>query len=326
MRVNNRVLFSLAFLLSLFILSPSHAQTDPGGAVAHKNAKATSEELNQYASEDDYVIKDGYVAPTYQRLSKLYWALAIFDLGNDAAIDRYLMVNECELYSKYYNSDFELIDLRAATRQSIMQNMASFDKQFEIVIPLGLDRYDIGSEKFKLDPDSAYLGVKRLEVNPNNESTEVCHRASNIPGYPKNFVLSLSRPFLLTEIPMPPEVAQAYIEESQRLSEMRQNNYRFHISKFGRVAFLRLKVSIVQFRDYYQMPNRAPLADLFGTIDGYEIYADREKKFLLYKTEARKDHILTRRKRTAPQPDEAATMEEAEETPTEKSEQATETP
>ena len=47
-----------------------------------------------------------------------------------------------------------------------------------------------------------------------------------------------------------------------------------NVSKFGRVAYLRLKISLSQFRGYtYPLAGlNTQYADIFGTIDAYEIY------------------------------------------------------
>lgn len=243
-----------------------------------------SEKLNSYASDDERMLDDGYAIPTFKNLSKLYWALAMFDLADDKAVDNFLLINECEMYTKYYGSDFELESLRAATKESIVKNMASYPVKFEVVIPIGIDRYDMGTERFKLDIRTGFLGAKRLEMVVNEISRPVCGKtraaSSPIPGYPKNFILSLSRPFTLTEIPVKPELAQLYIEEARKFSKKITETQNY--SKYGRIAFLRLKVTMNQFKGYTPYQNTEMMADIFGTIDSFEIYGNREKTFLLY--------------------------------------------
>lgn len=257
--------------------------------------------LNSYVSESDKGIDDGYVKPTFKNLSKLYWALAMFDLADDKAVDNFLRINECELYNKYYGSDFELESLRAATKESIVKNMASYPVKFEIVIPIGIDRYDMGTERFKLDMRTDFYGAKRLEMIVNEIMTPICGKGRGsigpINGYPKNFILSLSRPFTFTEIPVKPEVAQLYIEEAKKFSERIPEARNF--SNYGRVAFLRLKVTMNQFKGYKPYMNTELMADIFGTIDSLEVYGNREMTFLLY---SQKDMTPTmyRKKRVVP--------------------------
>lgn len=301
--------FAAAILIS-GLSFPVHAQ-DSVDSDLYKGID--SQELNKYASDSDNEIDDGYKIPTFKNLSKLYWALAMFDLGDNAAIDNYLLINECDLYQKYFASDFEFESLREATKETIVKNMASFPVKFEIMIPVGLDRYDTGTEKFKLDQRSHFIGSKRLEVNVNDVSSYVCGaKRGVIAGYPKNIILSLSRPFTLTEVPVSPEAAQLYIEESQNLSKSQP--YRFDVSKFGRVAYLRLKVTMNQFRGYSKRTGQAALADIFGTIDGYELYGDRDKKLLLYTYQSQQKKMYRRKK--AGQPPVAPNTESSAPAPT----------
>ena len=295
-----RAIYCIAALLSFALCAPAFSSSGSG---SDTYKPSVFDEDHKFASDDDNTVNDGYIAPTFQKLSRLYWSLAMFDLGDNNAIDNYLLINECELFSKYYNNDFEMEDLRIATRQSIVKNMASFENKFEIMIPIGLDRYDTGKESFKIATDSHIVTAKRIEIRVNNEINTCGDKfTKDIPGYPKNFILSLSRPFTLTDFPVIPEVAQLYIEESQKKFERNPGKYR-DISQYGRIAYLRLKVTMNQFRQYVYYANNPPLTEIFGTIDGYEIYADREKQLLLYKqvVSSEQKKIYRRKKAEEPQ-------------------------
>lgn len=306
---------AVAFVSCGFVV-PAYAQ-DPAPRAEQGDtpvAMPKAEGLNSYTNDDDRALEDGYAVPTFKNLSKLYWALAMFDLADDKAIDNFLMINECELYQKYYGSDFELESLRAATKESIVKNMATYPVKFEVIIPIGIDRYDMGTEKFKLDPRTDFFGAKRLEMVVNEIGRPVCGRgraaSGAINGYPKNFILSLSRPFTLTEIPVKPEVAQLYIEEAKKFSakipEVR--NY----SQYGRIAFLRLKVTMNQFRGYVPHVNTELMADIFGTIDGFEVYGNREKTFLLYSQKDMAKKVYRKKRPAGETGEETAAPKQAE--------------
>lgn len=312
------VLFLAVSFLSYGAVAPAFAESAPAapqraeqGDTPVTMPKAAG--LNSYTNDDDRALDDGYVIPTFKNLSKLYWALAMFDLADDKAVDNFLRINECELYTKYYGSDFELESLRAATKESIVKNMASFPVKFEVIIPIGIDRYDMGTERFKLDPRTDFFGAKRLEMVVNEIGRPTCGRtraaAAPISGYPKNFILSLSRPFTLTEIPVKPEVAQLYIEEAKKFSAKipEAGNY----SKYGRIAFLRLKVTMNQFRGYAPHVNTEMMADIFGTIDGFEVYGNREKTFLLYSQKDMQKKVYRKKKAEAAATDGAVVPDQA---------------
>ncbi|MDB5490829.1 MAG: hypothetical protein JWO78_678 [Micavibrio sp.] len=251
--------------------------------------------ITHYATDDETVIDDGYAVPTYKNLSKLYWALAMFDLADNDAIDGFLIINQCDMFAKFFNSDFELESLREATRQSIQKNMIHFPMKFEIMIPVGLDRYNIGTEKFAIDPRSQFLGSRRLEVAVNSDFGAVCNSILNVNKYPRNFILSLSRPLTVTDVPVDPEVAQFHIEQQEK--EAPTHGYRGMLSKYNRVAYLRLTVSMNQFKGYTKPDaNSSPLAEVFATIDGFEMYGDRDKTLLMYNQKMEEERVAKRAK------------------------------
>ena len=258
----------------------------------YKGAAVADPNLSHFASDDETVINDGYVVPTLKNLSKLYWALAMFDLSDNQAVDGYLMINQCDIYKKFFRSDFELESLREATRQSIQGNMTKFPMKFEIMIPVGLDRYNIGTEKFALDPRSQFLGARRLEIAVNSRFGNICG-ILDIPKYPRNFILSLSRPLTVTDIPVDPEVAQVFIEQQD--NEAPTHVFRSVISKYSRVAYLRVTVSMNQFKGYSKPDNITPsMAEIFGTIDGFEMYGDRDKTLLMFNQKMEQARVARR--------------------------------
>ncbi|HEY8190372.1 MAG TPA: DUF4852 domain-containing protein, partial [Micavibrio sp.] len=171
----------LSFFLALFFSFASMAQDQPrtSGVLDYKEG----------ATHDEYL------KPTYERLSKLYWALAMYELSDDEAIDGYLAINECPLYRKYYDRDFELDDLRQATRESILKNLAFFPSKFEILMPIALDRYDLGKERFGLDSKSFFLSAKRLDVSQILATNLICNSTSPPIKYSQHFIVSFNAPF-----------------------------------------------------------------------------------------------------------------------------------
>jgi hypothetical protein len=292
---------SLCFALSMFAhqgyaadpAAASATALQPSQGDTYKSPTELDPKLSHYAYEDENDVGDGYAIPTFKNLSKLYWALAMFDLGDNQAIDSYLMINQCDIYTKFFNSDFELEGLREATRQSIQQGLTKFPMKFEIMIPVGLDRYNIGTEKFALDPRSQFIGARRLEIAVNSDFGAICNGEVDVPKYPRNFILSLSRPLTVTDIPVDPEVAQVYIEQADK--EAATHGYRGALSKFSRVAYLRLTVKMNQFKGYSKPDTNTPsLAEVFGTIDGFEMYGDRDKTLLMFNQKLEKERVAKR--------------------------------
>lgn len=247
--------------------------------------------MDNDVNEDQH--NDGYIKPSFERLSQLYWALAMFDLEDDQAIDGYLMLHECDLYKQFFMRDFELAELRKVTRESIVHNLASFPTKFEIFMPVGLDRYDVSSKQFKIFEKSEFVNAKKLDVSRNGFSRRICS-SNDVPKYARNFILYFNRPFTLTEIPMPPETAQEIIDFAEVDQKKLQGGKHFEFkdySPFQRIVFLRLKVTMNQYKAMERNLSDATVPVIFATIDGYQIYFDKERTMLIY------DHeIETKRK------------------------------
>ena len=149
-----------------------------------------------------------------------------------------------------------------------------------MVMPIYLDRYDVGTEKFIIQHDSQFINVKRLDVKPNNSSEEVCGKRGVIGKYARNLVLNFNIPFILKDVPVGAEIAEFYLEESARQYENLPPKWR--LLNYERVAFVRLKVSMLQFKGFERIENGAERASIFARIDGYDIFADQEKRLLMF--------------------------------------------
>lgn len=268
--------------------SYEEAQKEPQKNLVSEDRTSTRSNLTEYLVTDDLVSEDGYERATYERLSKLYWALAMFDLKDNQAIDQYLMINECDLYMKFYNDDLALEDLRNVTRDSIVHNLIKATRTYEIVMPVGLDRYNKGTRRFRIDPSSTFVGTKKLEVTLNTLPRRICGKQGPLQKYPWNFIVAFSRPFTLTEIPLPPEQAQELIDYTKEEFEKGVNGKLFQyrgLSEFSRIVFLRLKITMSQFKEFGKNYGDETVPVIFATIDGFQIYGDVEKTKLLYDQE-----------------------------------------
>ncbi len=230
---------------------------------------------------------DGYIKPTYERLSQLYWALAMMDMEDKEAIDGYLKLHECDLYKQFYSRDFELEELRAVTRDSIMRNLAGFPTQFEIFMPVGLDRYNRETGVFLIADGSKFIEAKKLEVSRNTRYRSICGE-SVIPKYPRNFILYFNRPFSLTKIPMSPDTAREIIDfaDEDRKKGIKGKYYEFrYLSEFGRIVFLRIQVTMTQYKEMSRNYSDEWVPIIFATIDGYQIFSDKERMHMIYDRE-----------------------------------------
>jgi hypothetical protein len=228
---------------------------------------------------------DKYQLTTIHNLSNLYWSLGMEDLKDDDAIDHYLFINDCDLYMKYSHNEFEWNKIKEATRKYLAKNMALFPTRFEILLPLAVGKYDQERGEFDIDPESQLNNVKKMDVAP-NFGVPVCRSQGEWKTYPKNFILVLIRPFTLKSFPASPELADLYINSTAQ--EYSKIPLQEGFARYQRMAFLRLKVHIIQYLETVLYHTRWR-AVVVGQLEGYEIYADHEKFKLLYAQDVKTD-------------------------------------
>ena len=238
--------------------------------------------------------KDEYVDPDMRNISKLMWQLGVLDLSDNIAIDNYLLINECDLFLRFFNNDIEWEKIREATREHLNHNMTTFPTKFEILVPIKLDRYNPDKEYFELEESSKMMNVRRLEVRM-NQKREVCNeKGREIRGYPRNMILTLNRPFSFTRVPVSKALAELYIEEARLVYE--NMPLKLQPQFYERIAFMRAKVNITSFREAIQGRQGDMQAVVIGQLEGVEIYADVQKQKLMYREDKKPKSIRQRRR------------------------------
>lgn len=109
---------------------------------------------------------------------------------------------------------------------------------------------------------------------------------SELSLYPTGMIIVFNRPFTINKVPVDPQVARLYMEEVARKFANNPHAYE-------RTVYLRVKVRLVQFRSQWTR-GQETRAEVFGRLEGYEIYADVKKQKLMYR-----EDFLDRRIRKA---------------------------
>lgn len=281
-------LFLTAFLIaSAFLIPPAWAQDMPQ-AEAPADSGGSGEDMSDMdviIMEKDISLQDEYVPAKFTNLSRLYWAMGKLNIDSNADIDNFLLINECDLYKQYINNDLEWAELRKAVQAKINKDLATYPRKFEVLIPLYLGEYNTNTSSFALRKGSGFDAVQRLEVAPNDPYVRICDIPGEVPNYPRNMILILNRPFSLDHVPVQPELAKLYIEETRKKFE--ELPPRFQSEKYKRVAYLRIKVTVTKYKETIILGARQARAVFFAQWDGFEVYADPTQEKLLYKEEAK---------------------------------------
>lgn len=215
-----------------------------------------------------------YFEVNYDNLVRTLWAMNAHALDDDLMIDNYLKVTECNLYRKFYMSEFEWQKIRGATRKYLMKYKDTFPKRYEYVQPIFLDRYDFSLRGFSLMPDSVYQQTTRLEIASGVFRNAKCGDSlpSAITGYPDHVALTIRRPFKLSFIRVNEALAKEYLAFLKN---------RFNNAESGRPAFVRFRVRLDKL-----LPDSSEAQALYtnyeGVVESIEIFADRDLMFKLY--------------------------------------------
>lgn len=274
-------IFFLAALV-FFSISPlvSYAQEDGPSPerdpIQLQRQPTESLDLTGVIMDKDVPRTDDYIDPDFENLSHAYWAIGKFLETNNKAVDNFLLINECDLYQKYYYNEFEWAKLREAARLHIRRNLATFPTTFEILVPIKLGQYDTSKEQFDILEESQMTATRRIDVMV-NDPAPVCGVSDEIEDYPRNMIVVLSRPFALLNLPVKREVANDFIDNSFEDLNLNQ------VSKLRtRTAYLRLKIRLSQYKETIYMQQAGKRAVVMATLEGVEVYGDKKRSKLLY--------------------------------------------
>jgi hypothetical protein len=248
----------------------------------------TKEDIRKMALEYAKESLDGssYSEPTIENLSKLYWALDMHELDDYGAIDFYLMINECQIYTDYYHDDFEWKRIIEATRDYIKENRATFPRRFSFMRQVELGRYNFRTESFYVMSDDLRKGTRRHEMRLSSTLDEVCGFRGMIPGYPRNLNVTLNRPFRLQYIPVPPEKAQDFVVRTryQNREETSSHDTAIAMANYERAVFVRIRVRVLKFLEFSRNSFGQPVASVFAVLEGYDVFEDPDGDRILFTT------------------------------------------
>ena len=227
--------------------------------------------------EDKYAGQ--YIDPTVSNISKLYWKKDALTLENDTAIDNFLLINECDIYLKFFKDDFEWNRIREAGRDMLKKNKDQFSYKFKMLIPIDLGRYDMMRKGFPLVNRTAMKDLRRVEIGGNANVAKICNKKGAIEHYPKNIILILNKPFSYGFVELNEHIAQAFI--------VRHKYQKIDLPKelvnkgFERLAFARIRITFADYQGETKGRDNFPLGIMFGRLDGIDIFEDASEKRLL---------------------------------------------
>jgi len=254
-----------------------HETVTPEESMNQESFLKEEQENEGMVIEDKHAVN--YLSPNIGNLSRLYWKKGALELSNDLAIDNYLFINECQIYNKFYEDEFEWMRVRSAAREMLKDNKDGFAEHFKILIPLDLGRYDMKRKGFPLVNNTAFRDLRRVEVGGANTKQEICGNKFGIDLYPRNIVLALNKPFNFQFLKLDEHIAQAFV--IRRKYEKVEVPGTFAFNKFERPVFARIRVKVNNYNGLTKNKKGQELAVMIGQIDGIDIFEDRGETRLL---------------------------------------------
>ncbi|MCK5385133.1 MAG: DUF4852 domain-containing protein [Alphaproteobacteria bacterium] len=246
------------------------------------NHKITSS-TGEYEAPRSYI----YEEPTVKTFSYMFWALGLYRLEDDKAIDEYMRINECEIYKNYSSGELEWKKIKDATREFIRENKEDFPTRFEFVMHLKLASYDEERQAFEVQDEFKIESLRRFEFYAKDFTLAPCSADHKIgKGYPRTIVLEFSRPFNLVHVPMHHNIAVDYMNRKldafyDRFGET-SNRTRTKMLSF-RDAYLVLKVKVFSYGKMLGTNKYGyNSVQMMGVLEGFEIFETKDKERLFY--------------------------------------------
>lgn len=247
-------------------------------------------------SKSPQVENETYDKPTYTNLSKLYWTLGILDPDKDIdAIDNFVKINDCQVYLDYFQDDFEWKKIRKLTKERIIKDRANWPRRYELLVPIELGRYNFEKKSFPVLSDFIREGARRITTGYNSTQTDICG-SRRIGKYPRDIVLNLSRPILIEEIPIEPDLAQDYLIRTKitNTEAFRDKDPVVRERKYERMAYVRIRVRLIKFIDFSKVTTEGELYPIiFASTESYDVFEDQSMKKILFSSNLKPEDIIS---------------------------------
>ncbi len=298
--MTNHKIFLLTVLFCTFTTSVALAAKDNasnfllGNEVILETEKELAEEVDRTSpmiNTEGTVIEDKYLniydAANMESLSRLYWRLNILDVDDNKIIDNFLRINECPLYKKFSNDDFEWIRVRKAARNMIAETRETYNNKIKAQVLVELGDYDLERKGFPIIKKTGFQDVRRIKIGDNdNESRSVrinqrvrnfCHDYK-LDGFPSTVLLIMEAPFSYDFIKVDEHNAQSFLIRRKH-NPLSKTLYR----QYDRPAFARLRVTIDKFGGHIEKKHAHDNETyiVFGSIDGIDVFADKKETRIL---------------------------------------------
>ena len=221
------------------------------------------------------MVEHTYTQMTYDNLYRLAWSLDAYSLSNVEDLTVFLKITECNLYTKFFQNEFEWEKIKIATREYLKNNKDKVPRYYEYVQPITMGRYDYSLQGFPIvDAARNFKAQKNLQfANFDSGETPCGHYNFKSKQYPSSAVLSLVSPLNLSFIRVPLPLAQKYIEWRNRQGMFNEDN---------RQAYIRYRIRIDGYEGNKSYKSSDDSFNFRGKLLRLDVFADTDMLLPLY--------------------------------------------
>ncbi|MGE3623668.1 MAG: DUF4852 domain-containing protein [Bdellovibrionales bacterium] len=225
---------------------------------------------------------DDYSKTTFENYAKALVRYNAFDIKDDALLDDYAIITDCDLVKSLYDNDFQWSQVRSIIRDSLKMNLASFPTGFHYDSQVQLERYDFKNKTFRFTHKSMINAVNSFTLNFNSLAEWNCG-GKELKHLPYTYTLVVGTPVTIGGLPFSEEDANALLKRLESEGNVSRVLYvRFNIRVLYIDPIRRSRVASEQ-QAYTQAGTRAGRTiRMDGRLDSVDFFEDKEHTRLIY--------------------------------------------
>jgi len=225
--------------------------------------------------ETDALRSLNYIPANYQNMSRLPWKYNLHDISDDAVINEYFQIENCDLYNQYHKNDFVWQGIKEAKKRDIRYFSNQYPDRFEVIASLPISRYDFNKAAFLIEEEFALKNAGSIQIPISYDKIALaCPDILKSENFPISIKFIADNKFSLMEIPVEPDRANDILLSIKK--------YKFKNTNSDRIVSVRFRFKTNTI-DRYQVKSNASEIVYRGQLDEIAFFEDPERTKLIWK-------------------------------------------
>lgn len=198
---------------------------------------------------------------TYSNVLKSLVRFDALNMQDDAILDDFAQITECDQFHKNYRDDFAKQQRRQALRDDVKKNRMNYPDSYYFTTQMRLDKFDFKARAFMLEKDSQLKNINSFSL-VKLRSREVCVDNVRLGFLPLEIGATLDQPVTVEGLPISEEKAKALIATMNAAKN------------YNRIIYARFSMLLV-----YAPPIKAPMMQRYNAdaqLLSVEFFEDKE--------------------------------------------------